>query len=294
MTTHEPYLLGISDAELERMRFQHGVWKASTDDFLNRLAVGPGIRCLDVGAGPGFVTADLRERVGTAGHVTALEPSSMYLDHLRHIVRKQGWTNVDVVLGTAETTKLPSESFDLVYVRWVLNFLADRPAFLRALSRLVKPGGLVAIEDYFYEGLGVQPRGTDFDRIPDIVRRYYRSGGGDAYGIGDAPSVLRREGFGLVMFVPQQQVGGKDSPVFRWASNFFRLHLPIMAERAIIDATERDRQLANLDRLAADPEMFFFSPIVVQCAMRRQLENEREPPKPWRRQAMCDEMTINP
>jgi SAM-dependent methyltransferase len=270
MSSTEPYLLGISDAELERMRFQHGVWKASTDDFLNRLGVGPGMRCLDVGAGPGFVTVDLRERVGATGHVTALEPSKMYLDHLHRIVRERGWSNVDAVLGTAETASLPEASYDLVYVRWVVNFVADRAAFLRSLARWVKPGGLIALEDYFYEGLGVHPRGTDFDRMPDIVRRYYRSGGGEAYAIAEVPSILRNEGFGLVVFTPQQQVGGKDSPVFQWASRFFRLHLPIMAERGIIDVAERDRQMANLERLAQDPEMFFFSPIVVQCAMRRQ------------------------
>jgi SAM-dependent methyltransferase len=269
VATTEPYLLGISDDELERMRFQHGVWKASTDDLLNRLNVGPGWRCLDVGAGPGFVTVDLRDRVGSEGHVTALEPSKMYLDHARKVVGERGWTNVETVLGTAETADLAAAAYDLVYVRWVLNFVADRGGFLRALARFVKPGGVLAVEDYFYEGLAIQPRGTDFDWMPDIVRRYYRSGGGDAYGIGELPSILRQEGFGLVMFVPQQQVGGKDSPVFQWASRFFRLHLPIMEERGIIDAAERDRQLANLDRLAADPEMFFFSPIVVQCAMRR-------------------------
>jgi SAM-dependent methyltransferase len=269
MATTEPYLLGISAEELERMRFQHGVWKASTDDFLNRLAVGPGKRCLDVGAGPGFVTVDLRERVGPEGHVTALEPSNMYLDHVRKMVRERGWSNVEALLGTAETARLPEASYDLVYVRWVIDFVRDRSAFLRSLIRTVKPGGVIAIEDYFYEGLAVHPRGTDFDRMPDIVRRYYRSGGGDAYAIGEMPSMLRREGFGLVMFAPQQQVGGKDSPVFQWAWNFFRLHLPIMAERGIIDAAERDRQMTNLEQLAKDPEMFFFSPIVVQCAMRR-------------------------
>lgn len=269
MKATEPYLLGISADELERMRFQHGVWKASTDDLLNRLHVARGWRCLDVGAGPGFVTVDLRERVGPEGHVTALEPSSMYLDHVRKVVRDRGWSNVETMLGTAETARLPDAAYDLIYVRWVIDFVPERSAFLRSLARAVKPGGVIAVEDYFYEGLGVHPRGTDFDRMPDIVRRYYRSGGGDAYGIGEVPSILRQEGFGLVMFAPQQQVGGKDSPVFQWASRFFRLHLPIMAERGVIDAAERDRQMANLERLANDPEMFFFSPIVVQCAMRR-------------------------
>lgn len=270
MATDQPYLLGINADELERMRFQNGAWKHVTDGFLDRLGVAPGWRCLDVGAGPGFVTVDLRDRVGSEGSVTALEPSEMYLNHVRLLARERRWTNIDTVQGTVEDSQLPEASYDIAYARWVIDFVPDRRRFLHALARFVKPGGLVAVEDYFYEGLAIHPRGTDFDRMAEIVRRYYRSGGGEPYAIGDVPQLLRSVGFGLVQFAPQQQVGGKDSPVFLWAYKFFRLHLPIMAERGVIDAEERDLQLRNLESLAADPNMIFFSPIVVQCAMRKQ------------------------
>ncbi len=269
MAAEKPYLLGISADELERMRFQHGVWKHVTDGFLDRMGVAGGWRCLDVGAGPGFVTMDLRERVGENGSVTALDPSPLYLEHVRELTQEKGWTNVATVQSDLENALLPEAAFNLAYVRWVVNFVPDRVRFLRALARSVRSGGIIAVEDYFYEGLAVHPRGTDFDRMPDIVRRYYRSGGGDPYAIADVPALLRAEGFGLVQFMPQQQVGGKDSPVFQWASQFFRLHLPLMAERGVIDSEERDRQLRNLDKLANDPTMMFFSPIVVQCAMRK-------------------------
>lgn len=269
MSPPKEYLLGISQEELERMRFQHGVWKHVTDGFLDRLDIKKGSKCLDVGAGPGFVTMDLRERVGAEGSVTALEPSRNYLDHVRSMVQERGWTNVETIQSNVEEALLPENTFDLAYVRWVIDFVPDRRRFLHSIARGMRKGGIIAIEDYFYEGLAVHPRGTDFDRMADIVRKYYRSGGGEPYAIGEVPTLLRQEGFGLVQFAPQQQVGGKDSPVFQWAYKFFRLHLPIMAERGVIDAGERDRQMANLERLAQDPEMFFFSPIVVQCAMRR-------------------------
>ena len=239
MAPPKEYLLGISPEELERMRFQHGVWKHLTDGFLDRLDVGPGSRCLDVGAGPGFVTMDLRERAGSEGTVTALEPSRLYLDYVRSQAQERGWTNVETIQSNVEDALLPEGSFDLAYIRWVIDFVPDRRRFLHAVASSIKPGGLVAIEDYFYEGLSVHPRGTDFDRMADIVRRYYHAGGGNPYAVGDVPKLLREEQFGLVQFVPQQQVGGMESPVFRWAYKFFRLHLPMMAERGVIDAAER-------------------------------------------------------
>ena len=68
------YLLGINQTELERLRFQHGVWSSVTNKLFDRIGVKQGWKCLDVGAGPGFVAMDLRERVGESGGVTALEP----------------------------------------------------------------------------------------------------------------------------------------------------------------------------------------------------------------------------
>jgi ubiquinone/menaquinone biosynthesis C-methylase UbiE len=73
-STGSEYLLGINHEELERLRFQHSVWSAVTGSFFDRLHVRPGWKCLDVGAGPGFVSMDLQERVGEDGEVTALEP----------------------------------------------------------------------------------------------------------------------------------------------------------------------------------------------------------------------------
>ena len=266
MTTD--YLLGSSDKEIQRMRFQHDVWKGATDGFLDRIGIKPGWRCLDVGAGPGFTTADLRERVGPDGSVTAVEPSPLFGDHLNATIGKNDWTNVKLVRSTVEEADLKSETYDLVFVRWVLNFVADRKSFLAKIAKSAKKDGIVAVMDYWYEGLSVHPRGTPFDRIPDIARAYYRSGGGDAYGIGDMPTILRSHGFELLETAPLQLSGGSTSEVFRWAMQFFTEHLPLMAEKGIISLAERDAQLKNFSDLERDPEMLFFSPIVLACAMR--------------------------
>src|SRR5688572_21425539 len=122
MPQEKEYILGINEEELERLRFQHGVWKQVTDDFFDRIDVGEGWSCLDVGAGPGFVARDLRERVGPRGKITVLEPAGYYIEYFREYASQQGWKNIEYFSGTAEHVALPKEHYDFIFVRWVIGF----------------------------------------------------------------------------------------------------------------------------------------------------------------------------
>ena len=173
---HDSYLLGVNQQELERLQFQHGVWGPVTRKFLSRLNVERGWRCLDVGAGPGLVSMDLRELVGETGEVTALDPSQSYLDWLRKQTDDNGWKNVICVQGTAENTALPSRYDDLIMVRWVIAFVPEPEKFLLLLSNALRIGRIIAIQDYYYEGLSLFPRGGMWDTMPDIVRTYFCPG----------------------------------------------------------------------------------------------------------------------
>ena len=263
---HGGYLLGVNQQELERLQFQHGVWGSVTKKFLGRLNVGRGWRCLDVGAGPGFVSMDLRELVGETGEVTALDPSQFYLDWLRKQTEDKGWTNVKRVQGTAENTAFPSRSYDLIFVRWVIGFVPDPERFLTPLFRAVRIGGIIAIQDYYYEGLSLFPRGGIWDTMPDIVRAYYHSGGGDAYVVGRIPAIFRKHNLELLDFTPTCLSGGPTSGVTEWAHRFFSLHIPLMEEKGIISREQADALMADWNAHLQNPDTLFFSPLVVDVA----------------------------
>ena len=260
------YLLGVNQQEFERLRFQHGVWGPVTRNFLNRLGVQKGWRCLDVGAGPGFVTFDLRELVGDEGEVTALEPSGLYLSWLTDQVAVKGWNNVKFVQGSAEENSLPSRSYDLVFVRWVVAFVPNAEKFLSQLFSTLKVGGIIAIQDYYYEALSLYPHGGPWDEMPAIVRAYYRSGGGDPYVTAKIPEIFTRHGLKLIDFTPTCLSGGPSSDVMEWAHRFFDIHVPLMAQKGII----RPEQAAALQNDWRDhrknPQTLFFSPLVVDVA----------------------------
>jgi SAM-dependent methyltransferase len=263
------YLLGANAEELERLRFQHGVWKPVTDRFLDRLGVGPGWRCLDVGAGPGFVTFDLRERVGKEGGVVALEPSPMYAGWLGAEIRRRGLTSVECLQSRVEDAVLPAAQFDLIYARWVMSFVTDHEAFLRPLVAALRPGGIIAVQDYYYEGLSLFPRGGAFDRMPDTVRAYYRGGGGDPYVAGALPGAFRRLGLSVMEFHPVSLAGGPESGVMEWAHRFFTVHVHFMVEKGVLSRADGDAVLADWAAHRSNPDALFFAPIVVDVAGRK-------------------------
>ncbi|MFH0991618.1 MAG: methyltransferase domain-containing protein [bacterium] len=260
------YLLGVNQAELERLRFQHSVWGPVTRKLFDRVQLQQGWRCLDAGAGPGFAAMDLLGLVGDQGEVAVLEPSEFYLDWFKRSCSDRQLKNIKIIQGTAENTPFPQRYYDFIFIRWVINFVADIEAFLTPLVSSLKMGGILAIQDYYYEGLSLYPRGGAWDTMPDIVRAYYRSGGGDPYATAKLPELFVKYNLQLVDFTPNCLIGGPLSPVTHWAGQFFTHHTPLMAERGIITQEESISLMADWEDHRENPETIFFSPIVMDVA----------------------------
>src|SRR4051795_5267543 len=86
------YVLGTRDDEVERLGLQHRVWRGRVLEAFGKAGIGPGQTIIDIGAGPGFVSADLAELVAPGGKVIALERSRHFADKLR----ARGLANVEV------------------------------------------------------------------------------------------------------------------------------------------------------------------------------------------------------
>jgi SAM-dependent methyltransferase len=106
--------------------------------FVELAQVKPGQRALDVGCGPGGLTARLVDRLG-ADAVSAVDPSAPFVAAVR--ARLPG---VDVRSGVAEGLPFPDHSFDLVLAQLVVHFMADPVSGLSEMARVTRPGGAVA------------------------------------------------------------------------------------------------------------------------------------------------------
>lgn len=106
--------------------------------FAGFAEVTPGSTVLDVGCGPGALTAELVRRVG-AGNVAACDPSASFVAACAE--RNPG---VDVRTGEAEHLPFPDDGFDVVASQLVLHFVPDPVAAASEMKRVARPGGLIA------------------------------------------------------------------------------------------------------------------------------------------------------
>ena len=106
--------------------------------FADLAGIGRGQRVLDVGCGPGALTAELVSRTGPDA-VSAVEPSASFAAAVRE--RLPG---VDVRSATAERLPFPDGAFDAALAQLVVHFMTDPVAGLREMGRVTRPGGVVS------------------------------------------------------------------------------------------------------------------------------------------------------
>jgi SAM-dependent methyltransferase len=137
----------------------------------------PGTRLLDIGAGPGTITADLAALVAP-GRVTALEASPDALQLSRDELGRRG-IEAEFVVGDVHALDLPDESFDVVHAHQVLQHVADPVQALREMRRVCRPGGVVAARDSDYRAFAWYPQSAELDRWMELYQVAARANGGE-------------------------------------------------------------------------------------------------------------------
>ena len=137
-----------------------------------------GAAVLDVGCGPGTITADLATLV-TPARVTALELTEPALDLARTEITRRGLDNVDFAVGDVHALDFPDDTFDVVHAHQVLQHVADPVAALREMRRVTRPGGIVAVRDGDYAAFVWFPLLPALDEWLALYERIARGNGGE-------------------------------------------------------------------------------------------------------------------
>src|SRR5690625_3309089 len=109
----------------------------------------PGADVLDIGSGPGTITAEIAQRVAP-GQVVAVEITDAAAAVTSAELSRQQVTNARVVTGDVHNLELPDESFDVVHAHQVLQHVSDPIGALREMGRVCRSGGVIAVRDSDY------------------------------------------------------------------------------------------------------------------------------------------------
>lgn len=264
------YVLGTHDAELDRLGLQHRLWSEHTFALWARAGFKPGDHVLDLGAGPGFASFDMAELLGGSARVTAIDESPRFIEHLRRRADREGRGNLQAVVGDVQSLPFADAEFDACYTRWVLCFVPDPARAVREAARVLRPGGVFAVQDYFnYETLTVAPKTPIMQRVALAIGRAWRDRGGDPDIVSRLPRMMIDSGFDVLEIRPQLRVARPGEMLWQWPDTYFANFVPKLVDLGHITADELHQFMTEWRRAGSDPACFWFSPPLFEVIARK-------------------------
>jgi SAM-dependent methyltransferase len=135
---------------------------------IERLGLGRGANCLEIGGGHGSITRWLSKRVGETGRVIATDLQLGFLDAI-------DGANVEVIRHDVRTDTFPERSFDLVHARAVLMHLPDDLEMLQRIASWLAPDGWLLLEEPDF-GMWLADTDPVWATHPDAWHRTFPSG----------------------------------------------------------------------------------------------------------------------
>jgi SAM-dependent methyltransferase len=168
------YLHGHHDSVLRSHRWR--TVENSASYLLPQL--WPGTHVLDVGCGPGTITADLGARVDP-GHVVGIDAVEEVLASARAEAQRRGQKNVTFEVGDVYALGFEDDSVDVVHAHQVLQHLADPVAALVEMRRVCRADGVVGARDGDYGAMFWFPPDPALDAWRDLYRQVARAVDGE-------------------------------------------------------------------------------------------------------------------
>ena len=245
------YALGRTPREYARLAMQAELLKPLTRRVFEDAGIAPGMRVLDLGSGAGDVCMLLSEMVGPTGAVIGLDVDAATVDHARQRIADAGLSNISFEHSDLAHYS-PDAPIDALVGRLVLCYLPDPSAPLAALSKSLRPGGIVAFQEpWMMPGVGPESLAK---RFASLVFETFRRSGAHI----DIGPRLHRVFTEAGLPQPNMRFealmdGRPDSPLYQYAADTVSSLLPKAVEYGI--ATDEDFDTEALAaRLSAERE----------------------------------------
>lgn len=238
-STSDPiYLMGQSAEERERLIQQAGIFGPISERFLRTVGISPGMRVLDVGCGVGDVSMLCAWLTGPGGEVIGVDRDAAALARARERVDALGLQNVRFIEADYRELR-EMELVDAVVGRAVLMYAADPAAAIRALLPHLRPGRIVAFQEFDFTNLVAFPPVAIYEQIAEWWKQVTSKAG-----------IERQMGYKLFpafraagLPAPDMQAdavlgGGPDFVGYAYLADVFRSVLPLIEQFGIATAEE--------------------------------------------------------
>lgn len=263
------YLLSSPD-EAERLRVQARLWEPEVERLLDEIGLPRGASCLDLGCGAMGVLGPLSRRVGREGRVVGVDRDPLLLAAARDYLAQEALANVEVLDRDAFDTGLPSASFDVVHVRFLMVF-GGAERLLGEMMRLVRPGGTVCIQETDQSSWNFYPERPVWPRLKGVLEAAFVHVGGDA-NLGRRTVVMAREAGLSEVRLRAAVLGLQDRhPYLRMPILGAQRLRPVIVSAGLMSESELDDTLAEMEAFVADPTTYAVSFTVMQVWGRRPL-----------------------
>ncbi len=173
------YVAAVGKNDKIRLSIQHQTFLDGTDKFLQKIGIKPGMKILVVGCGAGDETVLIAKKVGSTGHVTAIDISPEQVEVCNERMSGESISNVTVRALDAINLDELSEQFDIVYCRMVLVHIIDPLLVLKKMLARVKSQGKLACEEPDISTCFTIPSSESFNKHIDLLCQFMRKNGCD-------------------------------------------------------------------------------------------------------------------
>jgi len=265
------YVLGTNDEEIARLGLQHRLWRARVHDAWSRAGFEPGMRIIDVGAGPGFATVDLAETVGPGGRAIAVERSERFLKRLRAEVAAKGLSQVEIhEADLDDLEQLPAASVDGVWCRWIVSFVRKPKLLVDRILAALRPGGVAVLHEYLdYSTWRLMPPVPSFEEFVSVVMASWREQGGEPDIARVLPGWFEQAGAEVVSTRPFVDVVMPSDPLWQWPAAFVHSGLDRLVEIGKLPAARAEVMRSEFLDHAAKPGARMVTPMVLELLVRK-------------------------
>ena len=247
----QEYLLATGEAAATRLRLLDGIFGPATRELLTKAGLAKGWHVAEIGCGSGLVALWMAERVGSKGSVAAVDQSGAQLEVAKRNAESAGLRNISFHKASVYETRLPRDSFDLVYSRFLLCHLTNPIDALKEMRALLREGGVLVCEDYDYTSIASNPPTRAYTRLVEIIRHVDAQRRLDSAIGSKLERLVREVGFAT------SEVSVRESWLQRGeAKRFWELTLreaaPAIIEAGAASAEELQSICAELQAIARD------------------------------------------